>query len=303
MESVRVNFVDFWDSLIKTDNYFYNLLSTKYDVVIDEVNPDVVFYSVDYNRRNEHSKYLGTKSKLIFYTGESTLPNWDECDLAFTFDPDHVHLKNHRLPLWCMYLNWFNRPYNQDRDQAYLHDVDKFINKKIDPKYELQRKSLFCNFVYTQASGKRVEFFPKLNSRSQYRVISAGRLYNNVNWSIPGRSDHIDKVTFLSKFFLTISFENRDYLGYTTEKIIHPMFANSIPVYWGNDEVAKDFNPESFINAKDFECDEDLIDYMQSFANDEDLFIETLKKPWFSNGIPECVQPDKVLKKIESCLT
>jgi hypothetical protein len=299
MKKIKIGYSDFWGELIPDDNYFYNLLSLEYKVEIDNENPDILFYTV---YSDNHMRYDMSKVIKILYTGENFRPDYTQCHYSLSFDYSDDP-RNYRLPLWALILNWFNRPYRDERDQAYLHDVDKFINKKIDPKYELQRKSLFCNFVYTQASGKRVEFFPKLNSRSQYRVISAGRRYNNVNWSIPGRSDHIDKITFLSKFFLTISFENRDYLGYTTEKIIHPMFANSIPVYWGNDEVAKDFNPESFINAKDFECDEDLIDYMQSFANDEDLFIETLRKPWFSNGIPECVQPDKVLKKIESCLT
>ena len=53
LDTITVNFVDFWCNFIKEDNYFYNLLSTKFKVVIDEITPDIVFYSVDYDKKNE----------------------------------------------------------------------------------------------------------------------------------------------------------------------------------------------------------------------------------------------------------
>ena len=300
LDTIKVNFVDFWVGLVKTDNYFFNLLSTKYRVVIDEIDPDLVFYSVDYQRQNEKQKYLGTRAKLVYYTGESTLPNWDECDLAFTFDHD-AHKKNYRLPLWMVYLNWFNRPYIAERDHAYHPDIHDFLEKKIDKDALLAEKSYFCNFVYSQPSGKRVDFFPKLTSLAGRPVVSAGRLFNNCNWNIPGRSDNIEKIEFLRNFKFTISFENRDYLGYTTEKIIHPMFANSIPVYWGNDRVDEDFNVKSFILAKDY-SDESLIEKLNEIDRDNDLYFSILEEPWFKGGeIPHFVLPENVLKRIE-CL-
>ena len=304
LDTITVNFVDFWCNFIKEDNYFYNLLSTKFKVVIDEITPDIVFYSVDYDKKNEKQKYLGTKSKLVYYTGESTLPNWDECDLAFTFDYNSVHQKNYRLPLWSLYFNWFNRPYNLNRDHAYLHNLEDFLSKKIVKRKHLSEKTNFCNFVYSQASGKRVDFFPKLVNRSKRQIISAGRLYNNVGWNISGRSDHIEKIQFLSKFKFTISFENRDYLGYTTEKIIHPMFANSIPIYWGNNNVGiTDFNPKSFINAKNYSSDEELIDYINFLDSNLEEYFNILNQSWFiNNKIPEFVLPENVLKRIENIL-
>lgn len=300
---LKINFVDFWPNFHKEDNYFYNLLSTKYKVIIDEDTPDIVFYSVDYDKKNEKQKYLGTKSKLIYYTGESTLPDWNECDLAFTFDYN-AHSKNYRLPLWSLYFNWFNRPYNPNRDQAYLHDLNSFITKKIDKKQILTTKTQFCNFVYSNPSGKRVEFFPKFLQKSKKPIVSAGRLYNNINWNIPGRSDNVEKIQFLNKFKFTVSFENRDYLGYTTEKIIHPMFANSIPIYWGNDNVGiTDFNPKSFINAKNYSSDEELIDYINFVDSNLDEYFSILEHPWFiNNNIPEFVLPKTILKRIEKIL-
>lgn len=302
METIKVNFVDFWVNHLKDDNYFYNLLSTKYRVVIDEVDPDLIFYSVDYDKKNEKQKYLGTRSKLVYYTGESQLPNWDECDLAFTFDFNEVHSKNYRLPLWMMYLNWFDRPYNPNRDHAYYHDINDFLEKKIDKEEHIKRKELFCNFTYSNPTQKRSEIFPKFSLFSDRDVVSAGRLYNNVGWNIPGRSDNIEKMEFLDKFKFTISCENRDYLGYTTEKLIHPMFCHSVPIYWGNDRVGEDFNPKSFINMKDFQSDLELVQYVNDLDKDDEALFDILSEPWFTNGVPDFVKPNNVMRAIESIL-
>ena len=53
MKKIRVNFVDFWPDFQKDNNYFYHLLSQKYDVEIDEegLNPDLLFFSVDYGKK------------------------------------------------------------------------------------------------------------------------------------------------------------------------------------------------------------------------------------------------------------
>ena len=47
MKTIKIDFVDFWGDLVKTDNYFYNLLATKYNVVIDGRNPDLIFFQLD----------------------------------------------------------------------------------------------------------------------------------------------------------------------------------------------------------------------------------------------------------------
>ena len=55
MKEIRIDFVDFWDNMNKTNNYFFRLLSRKYNVIIDCVNPDLIFYS-DYG--SNYLKYV-----------------------------------------------------------------------------------------------------------------------------------------------------------------------------------------------------------------------------------------------------
>lgn len=74
----------------------------------------------------------------------------------------------------------------------------------------------------------------------------------------------------------------------TTEKIMEPMTVNSIPIYWGNPDVYKEFNTKSFVNFYDFGNMEDMIEYIIELDNNSDKYLELLSRPWFTNNeIPE----------------
>ncbi len=99
MKEIKINFVDFWPGFDKTNNYFYNLLVQKYDVIIDE-NPEVLFYSCYDN------KYLKYNCIRIFYTAENVRPDFTACDFSFSFDyNDRVnHYRLRYTPCMLTYL-------------------------------------------------------------------------------------------------------------------------------------------------------------------------------------------------------
>jgi hypothetical protein len=320
MKKLKVNFVDFWPFLYKTDNYFYNLLSLKYDVEIDEENPDVLFFSVDYENTQERYKYKDCLK--IFYTGENLSPNFQECDIAFSFQRSNDP-KNYRLPLWALHLNWFNRPYIEQRDQAYLHSLQAFLKNKNQThqptplrnlRHSWHRRS-FCSFVAVQPKGERVSFVPQL-SNSYKKVSCGGSLFNNIHdchWpctetrfgleTIQGRGDQVHKIDFLDHFKFNVAFENCSSEGYVTEKIIHAMFANSIPIYWGDPTIHLDFNKNSFLSLHDFENHEELIEKVKEIDQDDKKYQDMLAEPWFTNNeIPDFVQPENVLSWLEKHL-
>lgn len=76
MREIKINFFDFWPGFNKKNNYFYNLLSHKYNVIVDK-NPELLFYS-RYN-----SDYLKYKWTRIFYSAEKIRPDFLACDFAF----------------------------------------------------------------------------------------------------------------------------------------------------------------------------------------------------------------------------
>jgi hypothetical protein len=269
MRTIKLDFTDFWPGFSKTDNYFYDLLSKRYDIVISD-SPDFLIYSCygkDYSRYN---------CIRIFYTGENQEPNFQECNYAFSFDylqnPD-----NYRLPHYALYIdpNRLIKPDDLDFDAI------------------MKEKTRFCSFVVSNPHGRiRNEFFFKL---SKYKKIdSGGRLFNNVG--APAR----DKYAFLKTCKFDIVFENASYPGYTTEKIIGPMLVNSIPIYWGNRLVDRDFNPKSFINYYDYMNFDLLIERIIEIDNDERLWLDYLRQPFYrDNVINEFIRPENVLKQFD----
>jgi len=286
---LKIWFSDFWGDWQFDDNYFYNLLSTKYDVVLHKENPDILIFSCF---SDVHKSYDGGKTIKVQFLAENMRPDFNNCHYAINFDYMDGE-KNYRLPLWALHLNWFDRPYRPERDQAYLHNVNDFLNKNISKV----PKSKFCSFVASQTKGKRLEFVPKLY---QYKKIDcAGAVYQNVP-RISGRGDEIQKVIFLNDYKFNISFENSTHPGYCTEKIIHSMFANCIPVYWGDPLVHQDFNENSFLNWHKFGSDEAFIEQIIKIDNDANLYKDIINQPWFKdNKIPDFVQPESVLSFFE----
>ncbi|MBA7629252.1 Alpha-(1,3)-fucosyltransferase FucT [subsurface metagenome] len=267
---IRLNFVDFWSDFEPTNTYLYKILKTKYTLEITD-KPDFLIYSAF---GQEHKKY---KCIRIFYTGENVRPDFSECDYAFSFD--YLDNRNHyRLPLYAVYF----------------YPPEKLVKKDIDVEQILRSKTKFCNFVYSKSIIKRNNFFHKL---SRYkRVDSGGRLMNNIGGPLGDKVG--DKLAFIKDYKFTIAFENSVFPGYTTEKLVHPMQVHSLAIYWGNELVHRDFNPKSFLNYHDFEDEDELIQRIIEVDQNDELYMEYLRQPYFHNNtVNEYINPENILKQ------
>ena len=260
---IKIKFIDFWSHFDPKDNFFIELLSQNFNVELSD-EPDLLIYSC---YGNEHLKFNCHK---LFYNGENMRINWNACDFAIGFD----YLKDkryYRLPNWI----WYS-------------DVKKLTLSKESSQKVLSRKDKFCNMVVSNPHAKkRIDFF---NELSKYKKVdSGGRYLNNIGGPVK------DKIEFLKPYRFTMAFENSSYPGYTTEKLLEPMFANSIPIYWGNPIVGRDFNTKSFINAHDFSSTKDLINYIKLLDSDDEMYLEMLAEPWFiGNKVPECFNKNNI---------
>lgn len=267
MEKLRVKFVDFWIDLNKPEgNYFYLLLSEKYDVEFSD-EPELLFYS------NYGKEYLKYDCLRVFFSAENMRPDFSGCDFAITFD--FIERKNHfRFPLYGMYC---------------LPDTLTGVKSRGELQKEWEKKINFCCMIVSNDSAKkRIEFFHQL---SKYKKVdSGGRFLNNIGGPVQ------NKLEFIKTYKFVFAFENGSYPGYTTEKVIEPLQVNSIPIYWGNPLIGKDINKGRIINYDDYKDPEDLIQDLLAIEADPERAINILSQPVFpGDKVPSYVDRSNLL--------
>jgi alpha(1,3/1,4) fucosyltransferase len=259
MQTLKIKFVDFWFGFKPDNNYFFNLLSLKYQIELCD-EPQILIYSC---YGTDHIKYDCTR---IFYTAENLRPDFLGCDFAISFDYN-TNPRHYRLPLYALYI-----------DKPGL--TEKLIEKKTRERaLEIWRsKKKFCCMVVSNGqSVTRLNFFKQL---SKYKnVDSGGKILNNVGGPVA------DKIDFIKDYRFVISFENASSPGYTTEKITESFLADCIPLYWGNPLVEQEFNPDSFLNFKYIKSEAEMIRQVIAIDNSEEHAIKMLAEPKFTNGI------------------
>lgn len=276
--TVRIKFADFAPKSFRAENsWIMNTLKKKYNVILSD-DPEFLFYSTWGLEYKNYSNCV-----KVFCGGEAVSPNFNECDYAFGFEPIEYKDRYMQYPIG-------------DTDSLGVYDSFKSLQKREKPSSTMfQRK--FCNFVYSQdwwgeGAVMRREFCKKL---MQYRRVDCpGVVLNNMpEGAIEGRwtgnqhgSGEINrnwskaKIDFQKSYKFTIAFENTSLAGLTTEKLIDPFQAYSIPIYWGNPYVTELFNPKAFINANEYEGNFDaLIERIKELDEDEDAYMEMLSQP------------------------
>ena len=277
---IRIDFCDYAPGYPKTNNFFYNLLKTRFDIEVTD-QPDFLIYASPGNHLHRVHNCV-----RIYFGIESFLPDWSECDYAMTChylaDPRHL-----RLPYYALY--------GGARVLDKQHD---------DPETILRAKTRFCGFVVSNAgkrkTQKRVDFFERL---SRYkRVDSAGRAFNNIGGALPPGPQA--KLDFLKTCKFNIAFENAALPGYTTEKIFEAMWARCVPIYWGSPRIHEEFNPKSFLNYFDFPNEDALIERIIELDKDDAKYLQVMREPYWNNNQPnEFFNLDRVLDFFERIFT
>jgi alpha(1,3/1,4) fucosyltransferase len=170
----------------------------------------------------------------VFIGCENVFPIMRECDWAFGVLNDHLvaHEKYMRIRRWG--------------------DHWEVVQKEKNWREVLRAKTRFCAFVYSHPVYYREAFFRAL---SRYkRVDSPGQSMNNMASfdPVPGTPDWDSKVEFLRQYKFVVAFENSSRAGYHSEKVVHAVKADCLPVYWGDPEYGRTYNANRVVNAMDY---------------------------------------------------
>lgn len=226
-------------------------------------DPEFVIFSVFGDRVLHYPDAI-----RIFVTGENLRADFNICDYAFGFDRMVFGDRYFRHPNFASGPQW----------------VD-LLNRQSSCLTSLDGKEHFCNFIYSNAEADpmRDRIFHEINAAKH--VDSIGRHLKNSAVPIEDRFFEdwgAAKVETQRSFKFSIAAENSSTPGYTTEKLVHALAADTIPIYWGDPEVSVDFNPDRLIDLGRMSLKE-AIERILYLDRDDDAFLDMVNKPFFND--------------------
>ena len=246
----KIAFSDMWSEFNSNYNFFTLLLedhirknNLDIEIVVDQESPQLVIFGPF---GNSFTKY-GNVPK-IFFSGENS-PHIGGADLILSVGHHpEINEQTLRLPLWILEVDWFKA------------DANKIQNPKPIP-YEIcakpplnyiTKKQKFCSYIVSNPKNEHRN--KALGEISKYKhVDSAGASQNNMGQKLEGGlgggGGELVKHNFLQDYKFNICFENEQQAGYITEKYFHSKAAGCIPIYWGDPDLSRDFDPAGGINA------------------------------------------------------
>lgn len=255
MRTLIIKFVDFWNSWNADDNFIVKALKSKYDVVVlkdrKEV-PQLLFYSFN---GWEHLRYNCIR---VYFSGENDVPDFNECDYGISsryIDFEGRHL---RYPLFAQEVEYRNIV----AGKVPLLSDEEALNRP------------FCSCVisnFNAADPMREHIFNAINQYEQ--VASGGRFHNNTGGPVANKKE------FIAQYKFNIAAENSSVNGYTTEKLVEPMAAGTVPIYWGNRMVSNEFNKESFIDISDYSTLQSAVNAIAKLDSDNEAYLAMLRAP------------------------
>lgn len=253
---ITIKFVDFWPSFDPENNPITEALRSRRRVTVlateGSDTPDILFYS-----RCGAGRHFAYDCLKIYYTGENDFPNLNECDYAISFYDYDCGGRNIRYPLYLLYspeLTAAARPPQLSDEQA------------------LDRG--FCSMVMSNSTVCHPDRIRIADVVASYRPIAYGGAWRN---NVGGRV--ADKLEFIAGYKFNLALENSVMPGYVTEKILEPFAAATVPIYWGSEAAVSDFNPEAFVNVRDYATNDSLIAALRRLDTDPAAYLQMLRAP------------------------
>jgi len=253
METLKINYIDYWHGMKKDSFYFTEIMKKHYDVVIEnDLNKCDILFTGPFGNQ----KVMEHPFKL-YYTGENRRDDFVNNKYCFSYNYNN-HPNHYTLPIYYTTTN-FKRI--------------KQENRIMTPRTK------FASFLFSNGGVKvRNEIFKSLSDYK--RVDSGGRFANNIGGPVPP----LQTIPWQSQYKFSLSCENVIAPGFITEKIVHGYHAGSIPIYWGTETIREELNTKSFINVSEFVNMKELIEYIIEVDNNDQLYQDILNQPLLVNN-------------------
>ena len=266
--TVKIAYGGFWGGFDPNKNWLSQMFKGYFNEDIefsaDVKNSDIAVCSVFSN--------VETNARRIFYTGESRKTFIKDGDILLGFDPTDKIKNSYRLPLWMLYINWWEEDYKTE-DCCYTVDLDYLTSKiSFNEVEKILSRKYPCAMVASNLTHNRLAAFTCIND-NLFSVHGYGKVFNNIYYSG-------SKIELLKDYLFNISFENTIAEGYVTEKLFEAKLSGCIPIYWGDEWCKKDFNEKSFIYCNDMTYS-DLIEKIKILLSSKDATFDMVSEPLF----------------------
>jgi GR25 family glycosyltransferase involved in LPS biosynthesis len=240
-------------------------------------NPDLVIFGPF---GNDWLRYDASVPRVC-YTGENTGPV-EHPSVKLNMGHEMTYMKSDylRVPHWVLSVNWFGA------------DVDRLVNPRPIPLELCVRASFistrpkFAAFVVSNPKNPvRNLAFDWVNSYKP--VDSGGMLYNNIGDQLAaglgGGGGEWKKVKFYQDYRFVLAYENGSNKGYCTEKYLHAKAAGAVPIYWGDPDFQRDFDPAGCIDARQCRTRDDLVALVRAVEENPEEWAKRAAVPAFDD--------------------
>ena len=175
--------------------------------------------------------------------------------------------------------------------------------KSCNPKDYVNDRNCFCAYMYHISYEHRIEYFHLV---STYKKVDAlGKCCNNID--ILDTRDKYDQnetyndiaVGYYTHYKFVLAIENTFVEGYSTEKLMNPLIANSIPIYWGHPYIFKYINKKRVIYIPDFKTDQELLDRIAYLDTNNEAYEQIVKEDIYADP---AFTIDKFEEGVRKCL-
>lgn len=264
-KTLKVKFVGFqsenYVNGIKLKNtWFYKTLEKNYNLIECE-DADYIICSC-FNLY----EYCGMHKVRIMYSGENYVPDYNLIDYSICSYPIDFSDRNFYLPASL---------FGYDKERKSIEDRRDCFDESV-----LRNKTKFANLIASYDSEKnyRSKIF---NELSKYKhVESPGKFMKNCDATVRFQDD--SKINFQKKCKFSLCVESAINAGFNTEKILDAFYAETIPIYYGDPEITKIFNPKAFINVADYESIEEAVAKIIEVDKNNELYLKMLNEPVFN---------------------
>lgn len=277
MNEINIVFLHPWvKSLPDMVNYMHLWNKELVDCMVwNPQNPDYVFVSEHIYKNKIIEKkfkdyYKDEDRIFVFYGSEAVYPDLNIFDYAISMSKDfECGDRVSKIPAEF----FFFEKKEPDKNE---------LSIKGDQSKEKVNNRKFCNFIYSNPYANPIRDQLFLQLCKYKKVDSLGMHLNNTKLESTRKDENwLDiSIALKSQYKFSIAIENVLFEGATTEKLLSSFRAHSVPIYWGNPQISKEYNDKAFINCHEYESINDIIKKIKQIDNDNELWEQMIKEPW-----------------------